>query len=57
LKEQVIHGHTDKNREELAAALSAFAALLNREWRLGKLRFRSPLETRRDHQTSLRVAA
>jgi hypothetical protein len=36
-----------KNREELAAALSAFANLYNREWRLEKLRYRSPLEARR----------
>jgi transposase InsO family protein len=57
LKEQIIHGHTYKNRSELATALSAFADLYNREWRLEKLRFRSPLEARRDHQTSLRLAA
>lgn len=56
-KEQIIHGHTYKNRAELAAALSAFADLYNREWRLEKLRYRSPLEARRDHQTSLRLAA
>jgi putative transposase len=56
LKEQIIHGQTYKNREELAAALSAFADLYNREWRLEKLRFRSPLEARRDHQ-ALRLAA
>lgn len=57
LKEQIIHGRSYKNREELAAALSAFAELYNREWRLEKLRYRSPLEARRDHQTSLRLAA
>lgn len=56
-KEQIIHGQTYKNREELATALSAFADLYNREWRLEKLRYRSPLEARRDHQTSLRLAA
>lgn len=56
-KEQIIHGRTYANREELAAALTAFADLYNREWRLEKLRYRSPLEARRDHQTSLRLAA
>jgi transposase InsO family protein len=56
-KEQIIHGHTYKNRAELAAALSAFADLYNREWRLEKLRYRSPLEARRDHQNSIPLAA
>jgi putative transposase len=57
LKEQIVHGRTYKNREELAAALSAFADLYNREWRLEKLRYRSPLEARRDHQTTICLAA
>jgi transposase InsO family protein len=57
LKEQIIHGRTYKDRAELAASLSAFADLYNREWRLEKLRYRSPLEARRDHQNSLRLAA
>ena len=57
LKEQIIHGRIYRNREELAAALSAFAELYNREWRLEKLRYRSPLEARRDHQNSFRLAA
>lgn len=57
LKEQIIHGRTYRDREELAAALSAFADLYNREWRLEKLRYRSPLEARRDHENTLRLAA
>jgi len=57
LKEQIIHGRTYRNREELAATLAAFADLYNREWRLEKLRYRSPLEARRDHQTNLLSAA
>ena len=56
-KEQIIHGRNYKNREELVAALSSFAELYNREWRLEKLRFRSPLEARRDYQTSIPLAA
>jgi putative transposase len=57
IKEQIIHGHTYRNRAELAAAVAAFALLYNREWRLEKLRYRSPLEARRDHQKSIPLAA
>jgi transposase InsO family protein len=57
LKEQIIHGGTYKNRNEFAAALSAFADLYNREWRLEKLRYRSPLDARRDYQTSIPLNA
>lgn len=57
LKEQIIHGKTYRNREELTAALSTFVELYNREWRLEKLRYRSPLEARRDHQTLVPLAA
>jgi putative transposase len=57
LKEQIIHGRTYRNREELAAALSAFAELYNREWRLEKLRYLSPLEARRAYQTFIPLAA
>jgi hypothetical protein len=53
LKEQIIHGHTYKNCLELAA----FAYLCNREWRLEKFRFRSPLDARRDHENALRLSA
>jgi transposase InsO family protein len=50
LKEQIIHGRTYRNRAELAAAVSAFVTTYNREWRLEKLRYKSPLEARRDYQ-------
>ena len=57
LKEQIIHGHTYRNRDELSAALSAFVELYNREWRLEKLRYRSPLEARRVYQSLIPLAA
>jgi len=57
IKEQIIHGHTYRNRAELAAAVATFAILYNREWRLEKLRYRSPLEARLDHQYSVSLAA
>ena len=34
LKEQISHGHTDRDRAELAAAGAAFGDRYNREWRL-----------------------
>lgn len=57
LKEQIIHGRTYRNRDELAAALSTFVKLYNREWRVEKLRFRSPLEARRDYPSLIPLAA
>jgi transposase InsO family protein len=57
LKEQIIHGRTYRNRAELAAALATFVDTYNREWRLEKLRYKSPLEARRDYQPSSRLAA
>jgi len=57
LKEQIIHGRTYRNRSELAAAVAAFVETYNREWRLEKLRYRSPLEARRDYQSSQPLAA
>jgi putative transposase len=57
IKEQILHGRTYKNRAELAEAVAAFVDTYNREWRLEKLRYRSPLEARRDHQTSTLLAA
>lgn len=55
LKEQVIHGRIFKNVEEVRAAVTAFADLYNRHWRLEKLGFMSPLEARQAH--ALREAA
>ena len=57
LKEQIIHGRTYRNRAELAAAVAAFVILYNRDWRLEKLRYKSPLEARRAHQASNLLAA
>jgi len=45
-KEQIIHGHTYKNRGDLDAVISAFAQLYNLRWRLEKLRYRSPIAAR-----------
>ncbi|MEX3612389.1 MAG: hypothetical protein VB124_05675 [Burkholderia sp.] len=41
-----IHGRLFKNVEEVRAAAIAFKDRYNREWRLEKLGFKSPLETR-----------
>ena len=57
MKEQIIHGRTYRNRSELAAAVTAFVEIYNRDWRLEKLRYKSPLEARRDHQKSTLLAA
>jgi transposase InsO family protein len=57
LKEQIIHGRTYLGRADLAAAVAAFVEVYNREWRLEKLRYRSPLEARHDHQKSTLLAA
>ena len=57
LKEQIIHGRTYRNRAELAAAVTAFVATYNREWRLEKLRYKSPLEARLAYQPSSLLAA
>ena len=57
LKEQIIHGHAYRNRAELAAAVATFVATYNRAWRLEKLRYKSPLEARRDYQPSTLLAA
>lgn len=55
--EQIIQGHTYRNCDELATALAAFPELYNREWRLEKLRYKSPIEARRDYQKSFLLAA
>jgi len=57
LKEQIIHGVTYRNRDELAAAVATFVATYNREWRFEKLGYKSPLEARRDFQSPKLVAA
>ncbi|MEX3526868.1 MAG: integrase core domain-containing protein [Burkholderia sp.] len=46
MKEQAIHGRLFKNVEEVRAAAVAFKDRYNREWRLEKLGFKTPLEAR-----------
>ncbi|KAF1065533.1 IS3 family transposase (plasmid) [Burkholderia gladioli] len=46
MKEQAVHGRLFKNVEEVRAAVVAFQDRYNREWRLEKLGFKSPLEAR-----------
>lgn len=55
LKEQVIHGRTFRNLEEVRAAITEFADRYNRHWRLEKLGFMSPLEARQAY--AMRKAA
>lgn len=57
IKEQIIHGRTYRNRAELAAAVATFVSLYNREWRLEKLRYKSPLEARLAFNPSIPLAA
>ncbi|MEX3582036.1 MAG: integrase core domain-containing protein [Burkholderia sp.] len=46
MKEQTIHGRLFNNVEEVRAAAVAFKDRYNREWRLEKLVFKTPLEAR-----------
>ncbi|MEX3583406.1 MAG: integrase core domain-containing protein [Burkholderia sp.] len=46
MKEQAIHGRLFNNVEEVRAAAVAFKDRYNREWRLEKLVFKTPLEAR-----------
>lgn len=55
LKEQIIHGRTYRNVEELRAAVRRFVALYNRQWRIEKRGYLSPIEAREQH--GLRRAA
>jgi transposase InsO family protein len=57
LKEQIIHGRTYHNRAELAATVATFVETYNRDWRLEKLRYQSPLEARRNYQLTTTLAA
>jgi transposase InsO family protein len=55
LKEQVIHGRIYRNLEEVRAAVGEFVERYNREWRLEKIGFQTPLEARPAY--GLRLAA
>lgn len=57
IKEQIIHGRTYRNRDELATAVTSFVLTYNREWRLEKLRYKSPLEARLAYQAAQSLAA
>jgi putative transposase len=52
MKEQAIHGRIFNNLEEVRAAV-AFKDRYNRDWRLEKLGFKSPLEARQDQLIKL----
>jgi len=49
LKEQVIHGRTYRNVEELRAAVTDFVHTYNTQWRLEKLGFLTPVEARQQY--------
>lgn len=55
LKEQIIHGRTYRTVEELRAAVRRFVELYNRQWRIEKRGYLSPIEARQQH--GLRRAA
>jgi transposase InsO family protein len=55
LKEQLIHGRIYRNVEDLRAAVRCFVALYNRQWRIEKRGYLSPIEAR--EQYGLRRAA
>ena len=46
LKEQIVHGRTYRNIEELRVAVATFVETYNYHWRLEKLDFKSPIEAR-----------
>ena len=53
LKEQAIHGRIFRNLEEVRAAAIEFKDRYNRDWRLEKLGFKSPLEARQERLMKL----
>jgi putative transposase len=53
MKEQAIHGRIFNNLEEVRAAAVAFKDRYNRDWRLEKLGFKSPLEARQERMMKL----
>jgi putative transposase len=53
MKEQAIHGRIFNNLEEVRAAAVAFKDRYNRDWRLEKLGFKSPLEARQERLMKL----
>ncbi|WP_421042398.1 hypothetical protein [Paraburkholderia sp. A2RI-6] len=53
MKDQAIHGRIFRNLEEVRAAAIAFMDRYNRDWRLEKLGFISPLEARQERLMEL----
>jgi putative transposase len=53
MKEQAIHGRIFRNLQEVRAAAIAFKDRYNRDWRLEKLGFKSPLEARQERLMKL----
>lgn len=53
MKEQAIHGHIFRNLDEVRDAVVDFRDRYNREWRLEKLGFMSPLEARQARMLKL----
>ena len=53
MKQQAIHGRIFNNLEEVRAAAVAFKDRYNRDWRLEKLGFKSPLEARQERLMKL----
>ena len=49
LKEQLLHGRTYRNVEELRTAVTAFVRTYNTQWRLEKLGFLTPTEARQQY--------
>ena len=55
LKEQAIYGRVFRNLADVHAAVAAFVECYNRNWRLEKLAYRTPVEAREEYE--LRHAA
>lgn len=51
LKEQILHGRTFRNMEEVREAVRQFVELYNTKWLLEKLGYQSPLEARQNYHT------
>jgi transposase InsO family protein len=49
LKEQLLHGRTYRNVEELRMAVTGFVHTYNTHWRLEKLGFLTPVEARQQY--------
>ncbi|MFM0125421.1 integrase core domain-containing protein [Paraburkholderia sp. RL18-101-BIB-B] len=53
MKEQAIHGRIFRSLADVRAAAIAFKDRYNRDWRLEKLGFKSPLEARQERLMKL----